>query len=78
MTYCYNCGQAETFVLLVEFALVVPGPDAPGCRAKPSGHEARLDSGGLSLAVQCSTCDSTDVGVGAADLLARYGSTTTS
>jgi hypothetical protein len=36
------------------------------------------DSGGLSLAVQCPACDSTDVGVSAEDLLASYRSRTTS
>ncbi len=35
-------------------------------------------SGDCSLAVQCPACDSTDVGVAATDLLARYGSSTTS
>ncbi|MFC7079721.1 hypothetical protein [Halorussus caseinilyticus] len=35
-------------------------------------------SPGLSLAVQCPACDSTDVGVEASDLLARYRSSTTS
>jgi hypothetical protein len=161
MTHCYNCGHAGTFVLLVQFALAVPGPDARvprggpdhggrnahGCgpngrgshgrgptsrgpcartdasRDSPSnavGREGRrprdgdksrrgtdshrddssrrgngsrrdgfdrdrrlepgdLPTGGdLSLAVQCPVCDSTDVGVAATDLLARYGSTTTS
>jgi len=35
-------------------------------------------SGDCSLAVQCPACDSTDVGVEASDLLARYRSSTTS
>ncbi|WP_135852938.1 hypothetical protein [Halorussus salinus] len=44
-----------------------------------STADQRLPSSGdCSLAVQCPTCDSTDVGVAASDLLARYGSSTTS
>lgn len=150
MTHCYNCGHAGTFVLLVQFALAVPGPDArvpvggpdhdgrgssdcsssargspdrgssgrgsPDCgsldradsvrRRWPRcgdgsrrrdgsrhGNGARRDDfdrdrrlepgdlptgGDLSFAVQCPVCDSTDVGVAAVDLLARYGSNTTS
>jgi hypothetical protein len=157
MTHCYNCGHAGTFVLLVQFALAVPGPDArvprdgpdhdgcgspyrgdairdsserrnasrgsadradsargrwPRCGDVPRrrdgsrhGNDSRRDAsprrgngsrrdwydrdgrlepgdlptgGDLSFAVQCPACDSTDVGVAATDLLARYGSNTTS
>jgi hypothetical protein len=157
MTHCYNCGHAGTFVLLVQFALAVSGPDPrvprdgpdhdgrgssdrgdavrdapnrgnanrdfpdradpargrwPRCgdvprRRNGSRHgsdphrdasarrgngsrrdrydrDSRLEpgdfptGGDLSFAVQCPACDSTDVGVAAADLLARYGSITTS
>jgi hypothetical protein len=28
MTNCYNCGHTGTFVLLVQFALAVPGPES--------------------------------------------------
>jgi hypothetical protein len=99
MTHCNNCGHSETFVLLVQFALAVPGPDALGEAQAPSEtssnpvgassnpSEGRSDDadhrqppspGDCSLAVQCPVCDSTDVAVGVADLLARYGSSTTS
>lgn len=166
MTHCYNCGHTGTFVLLAQFALAVPGPDAtvgdradsdvprrdrpghartdpdrpdpgrtdpdrtefgrtdpgrsdpgrtdprrtdPGrkdpCshtgrgrrpgrsgdpredasrRRDPLGDDRRVQFGNLptrgdlSLAVQCPVCDSTDVGVAAVELLARYGSSTTS
>lgn len=108
MTHCYNCGHTGTFVLLAQFALAVPGPDAhaadaadtdrdatassdrkpsdvsgdrnaPGdCGAARADSEDVPESGGLSLSVQCPACDSTDVGVSADDLLARYGATTTS
>ncbi|WP_135824298.1 hypothetical protein [Halorussus ruber] len=47
------------------------------CRSDRIDGEA-ADAGGLSLAVQCPACDSTDVGVSAEDLLARYRSRTTS
>ena len=89
MTNCYNCGHTGTFVLLVQFALAVPDAD-PEDSANPensgaidvisvgSDTEVRLDSGGSSLAVQCPTCDSTDVDVAAEELLARYLSSTTS
>lgn len=129
MTNCYNCGHTGTFVLLAQFALAVPGPDAAGtnqtdaspsnsdrtdaspseinrtdasvpdsdradfdmpdaivtdswlsgdCRADRTERETCPDSGGLSLAVQCPACDSTDVRVTADNLLARYLSSTTS
>lgn len=116
MTHCYNCGHAGTFVLLVQFALAVPGPevgrdaasiaernsastadcdaastaernsastadrdaDAHADRRPDRADRGTLPSGDCSLAVQCPACDSTDVGVAASDLLARYGSTTTS
>ena len=93
MTNCYNCGHTGTFVLLVQFALAVPdsdepdpdtrGPDRPSsessgdCRPDRTAGEDS-DDGGLSLGVQCPACDSTDVGVSAEDLLARYRSRTTS
>ena len=84
MTNCYNCGHTGTFVLLVQLALSVPGPDAPRgdadasgeCRRdrpddRATGREVLLDSEELSLTVQCPVCESTDVGLAAADLLAR-------
>ncbi|WP_435175299.1 hypothetical protein [Halorussus sp. AFM4] len=40
--------------------------------------DVRPPTGECSLAVQCPACDSTDVGVAAADLLARHGASTTS
>ncbi|WP_128476176.1 hypothetical protein [Halorussus pelagicus] len=47
-----------------------------------SGERSSSDdvasAGDCSLAVQCPACDSTDVAVAASDLLARYGSSTTS
>lgn len=51
--------------------------DASG-RPGPSGPTRVPAGGDLSLAVQCPACDSTDVSVAAADLLARYGASTTS
>ncbi|WP_276301854.1 hypothetical protein [Halorussus lipolyticus] len=106
MTNCYNCGHTGTFVLLVQLALAVPGPDAdasdadapdagaPGAdQTRPEDDAAASDagasdgaldieetpdSGGLRLAVQCPACESTDVGIEADDLLARYRSRTTS
>lgn len=129
MTNCYNCGHTGTLVLLVQFALAVPGPDAAGtnrmdanaseinrsdssaldsdrtdsttpdsdwanfdvpdairtdswlsgdCRPERTERETCPDAGGLSLAVQCPACDSTDVRVTADELLARYLSSTTS
>jgi hypothetical protein len=46
MTNCYNCGHAGTLVLLVQFALAVPGPDAAGTnRTDSSALESnRTDS----------------------------------
>ena len=89
MTNCYNCGHTGTFVLLVQFALAVPDADpedsanaknsaATDVTSVGSDTEVRLDSGGSSLAVQCPTCDSTDIDVAAEELLARYLSSTTS
>jgi hypothetical protein len=146
MTHCHNCGHTGTFVLLAQFALAVPGPDAEDaaddavdddavdddaaaddsaaddaaahadhavadrdasdtCRGGVGADDADAldalaadasDAGdasdasnaldaetlsepdALSLSVQCPACDSTDVGVPASDLLARYGATTTS
>lgn len=79
MTHCYNCGYAGTFVLLAEFALAVPGP-IPGRAFPDDSVEDRptATGGDLSFTVQCPACDSTDVGVAALDLLACYGSSTTS
>jgi hypothetical protein len=84
MTNCYNCGHTGTFVLLVQFPLTIPGSDDPedsdvfdATRTRSDG-EVCPDSGGVSVAVQCPACDSTDVGLGAEDLLARYLSSTTS
>ncbi len=48
-----------------------PGEDLFPGRDGPSGDD-------LSFAVQCPVCASTDVGVSAAELLARYASSTTS
>ncbi|WP_137285128.1 hypothetical protein [Halorussus salinisoli] len=81
MTHCYNCGHTGTFVLLVQLALAVPGPvENRDADASVADCDSELDlaSGDCSLAVQCPACDSTDVGVAASDLLARYGSSTTS
>lgn len=85
MSTCHNCGHAGTFVLLAQFALAVRDdssrPDSAGRSgpthpdAEPAGASNPSD---CSLAVQCPVCDSTDVGVTAADLLARHGSSTTS
>ncbi|UPW00767.1 hypothetical protein M0R88_01370 [Halorussus gelatinilyticus] len=78
MTHCYNCGHSGTFVLLAQLAFAVPGP-ADGSDCASDTETQRLPaSGDCSLAVQCPACDSTDVGVAAGDLLARYGSSTTS
>lgn len=68
MTRCYNCGHSDSFVLLVELAFPVPFG---------SGDE-RESGRDCSLVVQCPACDSTDVGVPASELLARYASTTSS
>ncbi|WP_132059452.1 hypothetical protein [Halorussus amylolyticus] len=85
MTNCHNCGHAGPFVLLAEFALAVPSDPSDieaSVRAPPNGGDAALadlrSRGDCSLAVQCPTCDSTAVGVSATELLARYGSSTTS
>ncbi|UPV74756.1 hypothetical protein M0R89_01475 [Halorussus limi] len=52
--------------------------DGPHCPSDGADCQRLPSSGDLSLAVQCPACDSTDVGVAAGDLLARYGSSTTS
>jgi hypothetical protein len=55
-----------------------PSSESPGdCRPDRTDGEV-ADAGGLSLAVQCPACESTDVGVAAEDLLARYRSRTMS
>ena len=69
MTRCHNCGHSESFVLLVELAFPVPFD---------SGDAERGSGRDCSLVVQCPACDSTDVGVSASELLARYASTISS
>lgn len=59
---CHNCGHADAFVLLADFAVTVPADDS---EQEPSTPE-------LSLSVQCPACDSTDVGAEGSDLFARY------
>ncbi|MFC4447982.1 hypothetical protein [Halorussus aquaticus] len=85
MTHCHNCGHTGTFVLLVQCALAVRGPDVDrdaaslaDCRPDRAGRVTLPSSRDCSLAVQCPACDSTDVGVAASDLLVCYGPTTTS
>lgn len=76
MTRCHNCGHAGTFVLLAQFAVAVSGADAASA---PTFQDADPTTrGDLSLSVQCPECASTDVAVRPAELLARYGSSTTS
>ncbi|WP_158056143.1 hypothetical protein [Halorussus halophilus] len=58
---CHNCGHADAFVLLADFAVTVPTDGSDG----PSSPE-------LSLSTQCPACESTDVGADGSDLLARY------
>lgn len=85
MSTCHNCGHTGTFVLLVQFALAVPG-DPPADETTARDCDAREDAlladlsrrGDCSLAVQCPACDSTDVDARAADLLAPHESSTTS
>ena len=87
MTHCHNCGHSGSFVLLVDLALSIPA-DLAGSAFSPdptdpadadaSASAGRPATEAVSLAVQCPACDSTDVGVSAAALLARYASNTSS
>ncbi|USZ76926.1 hypothetical protein NGM07_06245 [Halorussus vallis] len=93
MTHCHNCGHSGSFVLLVDLALSIPADpsgsadsaDSTDSTVSPdpadpdaSGSAGRSVKEAVSLAVQCPACDSTDVGVSAATLLARYASNTSS
>lgn len=58
MPSCHNCGNADRFALLVEFAL--PYPDG--------------DPATVATSLQCAECESTDVAGEPAALLADYAS----
>lgn len=59
MPACHNCGNTDEFVLLLEIAATYAPP-------------ARFAEHGLSLALECARCASTDVTGDPAALLALY------